>query len=83
MSYWQNYKKFMVSFLKSMYGKAATPENDFAFDWLPKLDVPSYDILRAFELMHQGKMNGYLCQGFNSLLSGPEPAARSRRRCPS
>jgi formate dehydrogenase major subunit len=71
MSYWQNYKKFMVSFQKAMYGKAATPENDFAFQWLPKLDVPSYDVLRAFELMHQGKMNGYFCQGFNPLLSFP------------
>jgi formate dehydrogenase major subunit len=69
MSYWQNYKKFMVSFLKSMWGKAATPENDFAYQWLPKLDVPGYDMLRYFDMMHQGKVNGYFCQGFNPLLS--------------
>ena len=42
-----------------------------AYDYLPKLDVPAYDMLRAFELMHQGKMNGYICQGFNPLLSFP------------
>jgi formate dehydrogenase major subunit len=71
MSYWQNYKKFFVSFLKSMWGPAATPENNFAYDYLPKLDVPGYDILRAFELMNEGKMNGYFCQGFNPLLSFP------------
>jgi formate dehydrogenase major subunit len=71
MSYWQNYKKFFVSFQKSMWGAAATVDNDFAYDYLPKLDVPSYDVLRAFELMHQGKMNGYFCQGFNPLLSFP------------
>jgi formate dehydrogenase major subunit len=71
MSYWQNYKKFFVSFLKSMWGDAATPANNFAYDWLPKLDVPAYDVLRAFELMHQGRMNGYFCQGFNPLLSFP------------
>jgi len=71
MSYWQNYKKFMVSFLKSMWGDAATAQNQFAYDWLPKLDVPAYDVLRAFELMHEGKMNGYFCQGFNPLLSFP------------
>jgi formate dehydrogenase major subunit len=70
-SYWQNYKKFFVSFQKTMWGAAATPDNDFAYDWLPKLDVPSYDVLRAFELMHNGKMNGYFCQGFNPLLSFP------------
>lgn len=71
MSYWQNYKKFMVSFLKSMWGPAATPENEFAYQWLPKLDVPGYDVLRTFELMNQGKVNGYFCQGFNPLLSFP------------
>jgi len=71
MSFWQNYKKFFVSFQKSMWMDAATPENNFAYDYLPKLDVPAYDVLRAFELMHQGKMNGYFCQGFNPLQSFP------------
>ena len=36
-----------------------------------RLDVPTYDILRAFELMHQGKMTGYFCQGFNPLQAFP------------
>lgn len=71
MSYWQNYRKFFVSFQKAMWGSAATPENNFAYDWLPKLDVPGYDILRALELMNQGKMTGYMCQGFNPLLAAP------------
>ena len=71
MSYWQNYKKFFVSFQKSMWGAAATAENDFAYDYLPKLDLPGYDVLRAFDMMHQGKINGYLCQGFNPLQSFP------------
>jgi formate dehydrogenase major subunit len=70
LSYWQNYPKFFVSFLKSMYGKEATADNDFGYDWLPKLDV-SYDVLRTFELMHQGKINGYFCQGFNPLMAFP------------
>jgi formate dehydrogenase major subunit len=69
-SYWQNYDKFFVSFAKAMWGNAATKENDWAYDWLPKIDVV-YDVLRAFELMHQGKMNGYFCQGFNPLMSFP------------
>lgn len=70
-SFWQNYKKFFVSFQKSMWGAAATAENQWGYDFLPKLDLPSYDVLRAFELMHQGKMNGYFCQGFNPLMSFP------------
>ena len=62
---------------------AATAENDWAYNYLPKLDVPAYDVLRAFELMHQGKMNGYFCQGFNPLLSFPNRREDHRRRCPS
>jgi formate dehydrogenase major subunit len=69
-SFWQNYKKFMVSFQKMMWGSSATAENSFNYDYLPKLDV-TYDILRGFDLMHQGKMTGYFCQGFNPLLSFP------------
>lgn len=70
-SYWQNYKKFFVSFQKAMWGDAATAQNDFAYHYLPKLDVPAYDVLRYFEMMHQGKVNGYFCQGFNPLLAFP------------
>lgn len=70
-SYWQNYRKFFVSFQKVMWGDAATPQNDFAYQYLPKLDVPAYDVLRYFEMMHQGKVNGYFCQGFNPLLAFP------------
>ncbi len=73
-SYWQNYKKFFVSFAKAMYGKAATPENNWAYDWLPKLDVPTYDILRGFELANEGKITGYIIQGFNPLMTFPNRA---------
>ena len=32
MNYWSNTSKFMVSLLKSYYGRAATSANDFAYD---------------------------------------------------
>jgi formate dehydrogenase major subunit len=70
-SYWQNYKKFFVSFQKSMWGDAAKAENDWAYDFLPKLDVPAYDVLRVFEMMDEGLVNGYFFQGFNPLLAFP------------
>ncbi len=72
-SYWQNYEKFHVSLMKSWFGNAATKANNWRYDWLPKLDK-MYDVLQAFELMHQGKMNGYFCQGFNPLGSIPNKA---------
>ena len=70
MNYWQNTPKFFVSLMKAFYGNAATAENNWAFDWLPKWDK-SYDVLQVFELMHQGKINGYMCQGFNPVASFP------------
>ncbi len=71
-SYWQNTRKFFVSFQKAMFGDAAKAENDWAYDWLPKLDVDGYDILRAFEMMDKGQMNGYICQGFNPQQAFPD-----------
>jgi formate dehydrogenase major subunit len=71
MSYWQNYPKFFVSMQKSWWGDAATAENEWAFHYLPKIDK-LYDILQAFELMNQGKLNGYICQGFNPVGSFPD-----------
>jgi formate dehydrogenase major subunit len=68
MSYWQNYPKFFVSLMKSWWGDAATKENDWAYEYLPKLDKV-YDMMAIFDLMHQGKVNGYLCQGFNPVAS--------------
>jgi len=73
VSYWQNFPKFQVSLMKAWYGKAATKENNWAFEYLPKLDK-QYDVLQAFELMGQGKINGYICQGFNPLASFPNKA---------
>jgi formate dehydrogenase major subunit len=74
MSYWQNYKKFFVSFQKAMWGDAARADNDFAYDYLPKLDVPDYDILRAFDMAYKGQINGYVIQGFNPLQAFPNKA---------
>jgi formate dehydrogenase major subunit len=77
LSYWQNYKKFHVSFMKAWWGNAATAENNWAFDYLPKLDK-MYDMLQVYELMDQGKMNGYICQGFNPLAAAPNKAKLTR-----
>ena len=69
MSYWQNYPKFFVSLQKAWWGTAATKENSWAYEYLPKLDKV-YDILAVFDLMHQGKMNATVH------LPGLQPARR-------
>jgi formate dehydrogenase-N alpha subunit len=68
LSYWQNYPKFYVSFLKTFYGDNATPENDFGYDMFPKMDI-SYDTLTQFERMDQGLTNIFFCQGYNPIMS--------------
>ena len=73
LSYWQNYEKFYVSLMKSWFGDAAKKDNDWCYDWLPKLDK-THDVLQVFEDMYQGRMNGYLCQGFNALAAFPNKA---------
>ncbi len=73
LSYWQNTPKFFVSFMKTWWGDAATEQNNWAYDYLPKLDK-LYDMLQVYELMHQGKINGYLAQGFNPLAAAPNKA---------
>jgi len=68
MNFPQNFPKWFTSLQKAWYGNAATDKNDYAYDWLPKKDA-AYDVLAIFERMHQGKINGFVCQGFNPLAS--------------
>jgi formate dehydrogenase major subunit len=72
VSYWQNYGKFFVSCQKAIYGDAARADNDWAYDWLPKFEGGGYDIIRAFEMMNNGQINGYICQGFNPMQAFPD-----------
>jgi formate dehydrogenase major subunit len=73
MSYWQNFPKFFISLQKAWWGDAARADNHWAYDYLPKLDKV-YDMLQVYELMHEGKINGYLAQGFNPLAAAPNKA---------
>ena len=70
MNFPQNFPKWHVSLMKAWYGDAATAENHFAYDWLPKRDG-AYDVMDTFERIHQGKINGFIIQGFNPLAALP------------
>ncbi len=69
-NYWSNFPRFHISLMKSYYGKAATADNQYCYDWVPKL-AGGFDALHMFELMHQGKMTGFISQGFNPLATVP------------
>jgi len=70
VNYWSNYPKFMVSLLKTLYGDKATADNDFGYDWLPKMDA-LYDTMRFMDMMENGEVNGFLVQGFNVVACMP------------
>jgi formate dehydrogenase major subunit len=80
MNYWVNYPKFMVSLLKSVWGKAATKENDFGYEWLPKIDG-NYSWMYIFDDMYRGSSTraggkepgpeGLLSFGMNPVGLGP------------
>lgn len=67
-SYWANMPKFLVSYLKSLYGDAATPENDFGYDWHPKISG-DHSHLPVFVAMAEDQVKGMLCIGQNPATS--------------
>jgi len=71
MNYYANTPKFMVSLLKAMYGDAATKENGFAFDYLPKIDR-DYSWTHIWDDMYNGKIKGMLAFGMNGVMVGPD-----------
>ncbi len=71
VNYYKNTPKFFVSLMKSLYGEHATRANDWGYDWLPKWDK-SYDMLAFFDRMYEGKVNGYIAQGFNPIAAMPD-----------
>src|ERR1700674_3325671 len=70
-NYWSNTPKFVVSFLKAMYGPAVTKENDFAFNYLPKVDR-NYSWVNIWNDMYEGKVKGLFAFGMNGVMIGPD-----------
>ena len=69
-NYYSNTPKFMVSLLKSMYGEAATKENDFAFNYLPKIER-RHSWADIWNDMFEGKIKGFFAFGMNGVMIGP------------
>jgi formate dehydrogenase major subunit len=62
--YWANTPKFMVSYLKSMYGDAATPENDFGYGFHPKISGDHSHLPMTISMM-EGRVRGMFAMGQN------------------
>jgi len=66
-----NYRKFIVSLLKTWYGDAATKRNEFVFDHLPK-PAKNASWLSIFDQALQGKMEGLMLSGMTATSIGPD-----------
>ena len=67
--WWSNTPKYVVSLLKAYYGDAATPENDFCYDYLPQI-VGDHSTLPTQIAMKDGNVKGYFVIGQNPASSG-------------
>jgi len=68
-SYWVNFPKFIVSLLKAWYGDAANRENDYCFNWLPKI-IGDHSHMPMFVAMAEGQIKGFFAMGQNPAVGG-------------
>src|SRR3989454_599122 len=70
--YWVNNPKFVVSLLKAWWGPAATKENDYAYDYLPKREkADAYSHQHFLVGMYEKKVKGFICMGQNPAVDSP------------
>jgi formate dehydrogenase major subunit len=70
--YWVNNPKFVISLLKAWWGPAATKENDFAYDYLPKREkADAYSHQHFHTEMLRGKVKGFIVMGQNPAVDSP------------
>jgi formate dehydrogenase major subunit len=70
-NYYSNTPAFFVSLLKGFYGDAATKENGFGFDYLPKAGQDC-SWTHIWEDMYNGKVKGMFAFGMNGVMIGPD-----------
>src|SRR3989440_10954327 len=70
--FWTNKPKFMVSLLKAFYDDAATKDNEFGYQWIPKrASADAYSHQHMFVDMYNGIIKGFLADGQNPAVGGP------------
>jgi formate dehydrogenase major subunit len=62
--FWSALRSYLVSLLKAYWGPAATPENDFCFDYLPRL-TGSHSSFETVMAQLAGECTGFLVLGEN------------------
>jgi formate dehydrogenase major subunit len=71
--WWSNWPKYAVSLMKAWFGDAATRENDWAFDYLPK-NTGDHSHMPLFFTMKDGGIEGLVLWGQNPAVGGQNAA---------
>ena len=61
---WGNLRSYMVSFLKAWWGDAATADNEFCFQYLPRIDGDHSHYAMMLKML-DGGVKGMFCVGQN------------------
>ncbi len=75
--WWHNAPAYVVSLLKAYYGDLASPDNNFAYNRLPKIGG-DYSFQPMMLMMRDGAMKGLFCMGQNPAVGG-QNAVLARR----
>jgi formate dehydrogenase major subunit len=67
---WHNTPAYFVSVLKAYYGKNATVENDFGYNFVPKI-TGNHSLFEYMSDMADGKMEGMFIMGQNPAVAAP------------
>jgi len=67
--WWVHTPKYIISLLKAWYGDAATAENDFRYDLVPKI-TGNHSHLPLTVAMADGNISGLIASGQNPAVSG-------------
>ena len=62
--YWANLRQYTVSLLKAWWGEHATADNDFCWDYLPRISTGHSAYDTAVDML-DGKVKGYMVLGEN------------------
>jgi formate dehydrogenase major subunit len=64
LGFWAEVRTYLVSLLKAWFGEAATEENDFGWDWLPRISGDHSAYQHVLDML-DGTLRGYFLLGEN------------------
>jgi formate dehydrogenase major subunit len=67
--YWNNFPKFAISLLRAWYGDNASPDNEWGYQWVPKI-TGDHSQLPMTLAIQDGTIRGFILMGQNPIIGG-------------